>query len=122
MCSPRVILVERFGQLVGLVSVKDCLKYTIAHEADHEHDSLGSSGGDELEATLEELRLWGKDVKRWVVEKVTGREVPPSPEALRMGSTGFTTSEGDRSVEESYRAGFGGGSGDERVGRSRGRG
>lgn len=105
-----------------LVSVKDCLKYTIAHEADHEHDSLGSSGGDELEATLEELRLWGKDVKRWVVEKVTGREVPPSPEALRMGSTGFTTSEGDSSAEESYRSGSGGGLGDERVGRSRDRG
>ncbi|GAA6005052.1 chloride channel protein [Rhodotorula paludigena] len=94
--GPRVILVERFGQLVGLVSVKDCLKYTIAYEAGHEAGEHGPGGGtsDELEATLEELRLWGKDVKRWVFEKVTGREAPPSPIASRGGAPQFATGEG----------------------------
>ncbi|GAA5908388.1 hypothetical protein JCM8208_006179 [Rhodotorula glutinis] len=104
--GPRVILVERFGELVGLVSVKDCLKYTIAHEADHEHDAAGTSGGDELEATLEELRLWGKDVKEWIAAKVTGRDVPMSPEALRMGSTGFASS-GSSSADDRYGRGRG---------------
>ncbi|BGP42339.1 glycerol ethanol, ferric requiring protein [Rhodotorula kratochvilovae] len=113
--GPRVILVERFGQLVGLVSVKDCLKYTIAHEADHEP---ASSGGDELEATLEELRLWGKDVKRWVVEKVTGREAPMSPETMRMGAPSFTES----SAEERFGLGSAETSEDERGERERRRG
>ncbi|GAA5894043.1 hypothetical protein JCM6882_007969 [Rhodosporidiobolus microsporus] len=92
--GPRVILVERFGQLVGLVSVKDCLKYTLAHEHGHDHANGHNAGnGDELEATLEELRLWGKDVKRWVVEKVTGRSAPPSPETNRMGGGMFSSAE-----------------------------
>ncbi|GAA5982172.1 hypothetical protein JCM11641_000610 [Rhodosporidiobolus odoratus] len=100
--GPRVILVERFGQLIGLVSVKDCLRYTLAHEHNHDSspssspssangdngidggDSLNAGAGDELEATLEELRLWGKDVKRWVMEKITGRSLPGSPEMVRL--------------------------------------
>ncbi|GAA5876803.1 hypothetical protein JCM16303_006290 [Sporobolomyces ruberrimus] len=86
--GPRVILIERFGVLVGLVSVKDCLKYTLAHEhSSASSGGLGDNGGaEELEATLNELRLWIKDVKRWVAEKVTGREIPQSPELVRMGS------------------------------------
>ncbi|GAA5938809.1 chloride channel protein [Sporobolomyces koalae] len=87
--GPRVILIEKFGTLVGLVSVKDCLKYTLAHEhsSSTASSSLGDNGGaEELEATLNELRLWVKDVKRWIAEKVTGREIPASPETLRMGN------------------------------------
>jgi len=86
--SPRVILIERFGSLVGLVSVKDCLKYTLAHEhSSSSSGTMGDNGGaEELEATLNELRLWVKDVKRWIAEKVTGREIPGSPEVMRMGS------------------------------------
>ena len=85
---PRVILIERFGSLVGLVSVKDCLKYTLAHEhSSSSSGTMGDNGGaEELEATLNELRLWVKDVKRWIAEKVTGREIPGSPEVMRMGS------------------------------------
>ncbi|GAA6028948.1 hypothetical protein JCM8097_001520 [Rhodosporidiobolus ruineniae] len=97
--GPRVILVERFGALVGLVSVKDCLKYELAHEHHNGHGSGSGGDGDpstaspdELEATLDELRLWGKDVKRWVVEKVTGRSAPPSPETSRMGGGVFSSS------------------------------
>ncbi|BGP18692.1 hypothetical protein JCM10213_006913 [Rhodosporidiobolus nylandii] len=98
--GPRVILVERFGQLVGLVSVKDCLKYTLAHEHGHEHSSAAdgptAGAGDELEATLEELRLWGKDVKRWIVEKVTGRSLPSSPETVRLAGGRFDGVEDER--------------------------
>ncbi|GAA5897340.1 chloride channel protein [Sporobolomyces salmoneus] len=86
--GPRVILIERFGLLVGLVSVKDCLKYTLAHEHSSSASSgLGDNGGaEELEATLNELRLWVKDVKRWIAEKITGRESLSSPVISRMGS------------------------------------
>lgn len=86
--GPRVILIERFGSLVGLVSVKDCLKYTLAHEhSSSSSGTMGDNGGaEELEATLNELRLWVKDVQRWIAEKVTGREIPGSPDVVRMGS------------------------------------
>jgi len=48
---------------------------------------MGDNGGaEELEATLNELRLWVKDVQRWIAEKVTGREIPGSPDVVRMGS------------------------------------
>ncbi|GAA5959780.1 hypothetical protein JCM3765_000100 [Sporobolomyces pararoseus] len=96
--GPRVILIERFGVLVGLVSVKDCLKYTLSHEhSSSSSNGLGDQGGaEELEATLNELRLWVKDVKRWIAEKVTGREIPQSPEIMRMGSyVGIDNSEED---------------------------
>lgn len=74
--SPRVILVERFGVLVGLVSVKDCLRYTIEHEAGHDSHARA----DELEATLDELRLWWRDSRRWIVGRFTGRTPPESPD------------------------------------------
>lgn len=58
--SPRAILIEQYGQLAGLITVKDCLKYTLAHEAKHgEH----SPGDDELEQTLEEVTIWFGEVK-----------------------------------------------------------
>ncbi|BGP57271.1 glycerol ethanol, ferric requiring protein [Rhodotorula sphaerocarpa] len=74
--GPRVILVERFGVLVGLVSVKDCLRYTIEHEAGHDSHARA----DELEATLDELRLWWRDSRRWIVGRFTGRTPPESPD------------------------------------------
>ncbi|GAA5986200.1 hypothetical protein JCM10908_006453 [Rhodotorula pacifica] len=76
--GPRVILVERFGKLIGLVSVKDCLRYTIEHEEGHSNPSARS---DELEATIDELKGWWKDSKRWIATKVTGRTPPDSPTA-----------------------------------------
>ncbi|BGP34275.1 glycerol ethanol, ferric requiring protein [Rhodotorula toruloides] len=93
--GPRVILVERLGELIGLVSVKDCLRYTIAHEAGHDHDAAHSSNADELEATLEELRLWWRDVRRWIAEQVTGRTIPPSPEIQLDGAAVFASSSED---------------------------
>lgn len=76
--SPRVILVERFGELVGLVSVKDCLRYTIEHEEGHDNPSVRS---DELEATIDELKSWWKDSQRWIASRITGRSPPSSPSA-----------------------------------------
>lgn len=78
--------------------MKDCLKYTLSHEHSSSSASgLGDQGGaEELEATLNELRLWVKDVKRWIAEKITGREIPQSPEIMRMGSyVGIDSSEED---------------------------
>ncbi|KAK4336235.1 Anion/proton exchange transporter GEF1 [Rhodotorula toruloides] len=98
--GPRVILVERFGELIGLVSVKDCLRYTIAHEAGHDHDAAHSSNADELEATLEELRLWWRDVRRWIAEKVTGRTIPPSPEIQLDGAAVFASSSEDAGLSD----------------------
>lgn len=76
--GPRVILVERFGELVGLVSVKDCLRYTIEHEEGHDNPSVRS---DELEATIDELKSWWKDSQRWIASRITGRSPPSSPSA-----------------------------------------
>ncbi|GAA6011276.1 hypothetical protein JCM11491_006781 [Sporobolomyces phaffii] len=115
--GPRVILIEHLGKLVGLVSVKDCLKYTLQHEHASSSSSssmMGGPGGgpagggggggeEELEATLNELRLWVGDVKRWVVEKVTGRELsrPASPELVRMAHyVGVESGRDDEDAEE----------------------
>lgn len=69
---PRAILIEQYGQLVGLITVKDCLKYTLAHEASHEAGAASKSE-DELEQTLEDVALWIREVKSAVKEWVTGK-------------------------------------------------
>ncbi|GAA5882900.1 hypothetical protein JCM3774_001381 [Rhodotorula dairenensis] len=99
--GPRVILVERFGELVGLVSVKDCLRYTIEHEEGHDNSGARS---DELEATIDELRLWWKDSQRWLASKVTGRSPPLSPSAsIRLDSAAASDTEsGDASTSTPF--------------------
>lgn len=67
-----MILIEQFGLLVGLVTVKDCLKYTLAHEASEGHNT-SSSGSEELEQTLEELSSWFQEMYRGVWDRITGR-------------------------------------------------
>ena len=67
-----MILIEQFGLLVGLVTVKDCLKYTLAHEAAEGHN-INSSGSEELEQTLEELSSWFQDTYRGIWDRITGR-------------------------------------------------
>ncbi|RDH38024.1 chloride channel [Aspergillus welwitschiae] len=63
--GPRVILVEHRGRLMGLVTVKDCLKYQFKVEAEEQalaatsppQLALGGGGGRSGGDTLEE-RLW----------------------------------------------------------------
>lgn len=63
--GPRSILVEYRGRLVGLVTVKDCLKYQFkveAHEAAHHDSSL-----DERQQKLYEMMARTAD---WLADKV----------------------------------------------------
>lgn len=76
---PRVILIERYGQLVGLITVKDCLKYTLAHEAKEKEDADGFGAGDELEQTLDELKAWFQEMGVSLVDFVKGREPARRP-------------------------------------------
>lgn len=50
--GPRVILVEHHGKLIGLVTVKDCLKYQFSAEA-HVHPK------DDARHQVQQERLWG---------------------------------------------------------------
>src|ERR1700730_5688823 len=52
---PRVILVENHGELVGLVTVKDVLRFTAIHKAASEPSWMECSGIDEV---LEESLRW----------------------------------------------------------------
>ncbi|KAM0790842.1 hypothetical protein ACM66B_004686 [Microbotryomycetes sp. NB124-2] len=75
--GPRVLLIEQFGELVGLCTVKDCLRYQLAHEIVHhqQHGNHSSNGivgtaglaEHELEQTLEDLSEWVKEVRDVVV-------------------------------------------------------
>jgi chloride channel 3/4/5 len=59
---PRVILVEKFGSLVGLITVKDVLRFIELEEATHMtigRQSLGSRLS--LEGALEEAWMWMMD-------------------------------------------------------------
>nr|POE72255.1 putative chloride channel protein [Quercus suber] len=63
--GPRVILVEHRGRLIGLVTIKDCLKYQFAAEAQDESkdDSVGQ------EKLWEIIKIAGQ----WIVAKVGRR-------------------------------------------------
>jgi chloride channel 3/4/5 len=58
--GPRVILVEHRGQLTGLVTVKDCLKYQFKVEA-QEHSRDDSGGEARQEAMGRHAKSWGLD-------------------------------------------------------------
>lgn len=63
--SPRVILVEDHGTLVGLVTVKDVLKFTHLHER---HERRGTWWNDEriqgheVEGILDDIWIWAGSV------------------------------------------------------------
>ena len=64
--GPRVIIVEYRGRVVGLVTVKDCLKFQFKVEAqDLSHAGMAHDERQE--------KLWRiiRDIADWVVEKVT---------------------------------------------------
>lgn len=63
MYRPRVILVEKLGSLVGLITVKDVLHFIERDEAEHHararapgRTDLGATS--KLEAILEEAWIW----------------------------------------------------------------
>lgn len=66
--GPRVILVEYRGQLTGLVTVKDCLKYQFKVEA-QEHGSRDELAG----AEARQEKLWDvmQKVGDWVADRVS---------------------------------------------------
>lgn len=57
-CRPRVILVEEHGLLVGLVTVKDVLRFIATEKPDHS-PSWDERGG--LDGLLEEAWTWASD-------------------------------------------------------------
>ncbi|KAM0755906.1 hypothetical protein T439DRAFT_320603 [Meredithblackwellia eburnea MCA 4105] len=70
--GPRVIMIEHFGLLVGLLTVKDCLKYSLAHEAS-EGQRANATGSEELEQTLEDLKAWIAELREGIVDRIKGR-------------------------------------------------
>jgi chloride channel 3/4/5 len=80
--GPRVILVEHRGKLMGLVTVKDCLKFQFTVDASHE----GHNGEEDPRVSEREEKLWGflRVVGEWVVAKV-GKV---SGGRLRLGEEG----------------------------------
>jgi len=63
--GPRVILVEKLGSLVGLITVKDVLRFIEREEAEHHtrsrapgHTGLGAAAVVSLESLLEDARSW----------------------------------------------------------------
>lgn len=62
--GPRVILVEKLGKLVGLITVKDCLKYQFKVESgSHERDYTGVNPHEEqLYSYIEYIATWFGDV------------------------------------------------------------
>ncbi|CEL60646.1 putative chloride channel protein UM03490-D OS=Ustilago maydis (strain 521 / FGSC 9021) GN=UM11084,2 PE=3 SV=1 [Rhizoctonia solani AG-1 IB] len=65
--GPRVILVEYHGSLVGLITVKDVLRFMASRE--HAHSTTGSvwDNPGELDALLEEAWLWAGNLWRKIV-------------------------------------------------------
>ncbi|KAI9828059.1 MAG: glycerol ethanol, ferric requiring protein [Thelocarpon impressellum] len=78
--GPRVILIEHRGQLTGLVTVKDCLKYQFKVEAlEHARDDSGGALDE-----LRQERLWAlmQRVGGWVAARAS-----VSAGRIRLGST-----------------------------------
>lgn len=67
--SPRVILVEEKGALIGLVTVKDVLRFIAKEKPDHE-PSWDERGG--LDGLLEELLTWFASFRFWT-KRLVGR-------------------------------------------------
>lgn len=63
-CSPRCVLIEEHGNLVGILTLKDLLRQVIIEEHDEEEAEQRHSSINELEDALEEIRLWLRKVFR----------------------------------------------------------
>lgn len=63
--SPRVILVEDHGTLVGLLTVKDVLRFTHLHERHERRGAWWNHGriqGHEVEGILDDVWIWASSV------------------------------------------------------------
>ncbi|KXX83388.1 H(+)/Cl(-) exchange transporter 3 [Madurella mycetomatis] len=72
--GPRVILIEHRGRLMGLVTVKDCLKYQFKAEASAEADHHHNHHHDRQQAEEEgQERVWElmKAAAGWVSDRVS---------------------------------------------------
>ena len=71
--GPRIILVEHRGRLVGLVTVKDCLKYQFKVEAQQDgHNAADSGDGNGTGEREQEMpREMALRVGKWVAEKLS---------------------------------------------------
>ena len=80
--GPRVILVEHRGRLMGLVTVKDCLKYQFQVEA-HEHtrdDSALKTGQERLWEIMRRAAGWvGEKASSWTGGRLKLGEAFPTP-------------------------------------------
>ena len=75
--GPRVVLVELQGRLMGLVTVKDCLKYQFKVEL-HEH-------GDDSDIRADKLEVWLWERMRRVGDWFDGRVNRLSRGRIRLG-------------------------------------
>lgn len=64
--GPRVILIEHHGRLLGLVTVKDCLKYQFKVEA-----AENPHRDDDIQAGQEMVWRWIRAAAAWVTDKVS---------------------------------------------------
>jgi chloride channel 3/4/5 len=64
--GPRVILIEQHGRLIGLVTVKDCLKYQFKAEA-----AENPREDHEIQKGHEMVWGWIKTVADWINGKVS---------------------------------------------------
>ncbi|KDE04008.1 hypothetical protein MVLG_05510 [Microbotryum lychnidis-dioicae p1A1 Lamole] len=109
--GPRAILIEREGHLTGLITVKDCLKVVLAHEAAHERNK-DERTDDELEQTLEEVKLWFGETKGWIGNWVLGRKRGRG-EGRRASRVRLPREVEEEEEEEEEMAGEGEGEGEE---------
>ena len=96
--GPRNILIEHKGRLVGLVTVKDCLKYQFQVEA-HERGEVGGVNGSRVERF--EKWLWGCLVRTggWFGERV-GRF---SGGKIQLAAEGGSSSQPSEGANEARR-------------------
>lgn len=70
---------------MGLITIKDCLKYNLAQEAS-EGQQANDSGAEAIEQTLEEVKIWFEEIGNYIWARVTGKRPPRGEVELEMES------------------------------------
>lgn len=68
---------------MGLITIKDCLKYNLAQEAS-EGQQANDNGAEAVEQTLEEIKIWFEEVGRSILARVRGKRSPRGEVELEM--------------------------------------